>query len=59
MHKAPGFKIIILIFFIFILSIILYSVWYFQIEKITTHELKSIQKSLLNKNIELTWEQTI
>jgi hypothetical protein len=59
MHKAPGFKIIILIFIIFILSIILYSVWYFQIEKITTHELKSIQKSLLNKNIELTWEQTI
>ena len=58
MHKAPGFKIIILIFIIFILSIILYSVWYFQIEKITNHELKSIQKSLLNKNIELTWEQT-
>ena len=59
MPKAPGFKIIILIFIIFIISIILYSVWYFQIEKITTHELKSIQKSLLNKNIELTWEETI
>jgi len=58
MHKAPGLKIIIIIFIIFILSITLYSVWYFQIEKVTTLELKSIQKSLLNKNIELTWKHT-
>ena len=47
MNKAPGLKIIILIFIIFIFSIILYSIWYFQIEKITAHELKSIQNSLL------------
>ena len=57
MNKAPGLKIIFLIFFIFIFSIILYSIWYLQLEKITTQELKSIQDSLLSRNIELTWEQ--
>jgi len=57
MNKAPGLKIIFLIFFIFIFSIILYSIWYLQLEKITTEELKSIQNSLLSKNIELTWEK--
>ena len=57
MNKAPGLKIIFLIFFIFIFSIMLYSVWYLQLEKITTQELKSIQDNLLSRNIELTWEQ--
>ena len=57
MHKAPGFKIIILIFIIFVFSIILYSIWYFQIEKFAAQELKSIQNSLLKKNIDLTWDQ--
>ena len=58
MNKAPGLKIIFLIFIIFIFSIILYSVWYFQVRKITTQELESIKHSLLNENIELTWEQS-
>ena len=57
MNKAPGLKFIFLTFFIFIFSITLYLVWYFQVEKITTQELKSIQNSLLSKNIELNWEQ--
>ena len=57
MNKAPGLKIIFLIFLIFIFSIILYSIWYLQLEKITTQELKSIQNSLLSKNIELTWKK--
>jgi len=59
MNKAPGLRIVILMFVIFLFSIILYSAWYFEIKKITTQELKSIQSSLLNKNIELTWEKAI
>jgi len=57
MHKAPGLKIIIITFIIFLFSIALYIIWYFQIEKISTQELKSIQNQLLNKNIHITWEQ--
>ena len=58
MNKAPGLNIIILIFFIFIFSIIFYTVWYFQTDKITSQHLESIQNKLLNKNIELTWDET-
>jgi len=57
MHKAPCLKIIIITFIIFLFSIALYIIWYFQIEKISTQELKSIQNQLLNKNIHITWEQ--
>ena len=57
MNKAPGLKIIIITFIIFLFSIALYIIWYFQIEKISTQELKSIQNQLLNKNIHITWEQ--
>tara|TARA_B110000238_G_scaffold200264_1_gene249778 strand:- start:1674 stop:2660 length:987 start_codon:yes stop_codon:yes gene_type:complete len=58
MNKAPGLNIIILIFFIFIFSIIFYTLWYFQTDKITSQHLESIQNKLLNKNIELTWDET-
>ena len=57
MNKAPGLKIIIVTFIIFLFSIVLYIIWFFQIDKITTQELKSIQNQLLNKNINFTWEQ--
>ena len=57
MNKAPGLKIIIITFITLLLSIALYIIWYFQIEKISTQELKSIQNQLLNKNIHITWEQ--
>jgi len=57
MHKAPGLKIIIITFIIFLFSIALYIIWYFQIEKISAQELKSVQNQLLNKNINFTWEQ--
>ena len=57
MDKAPGLKIIILIFIIFIISISIYFLWYFKIEKLTTQQLNSIQNTLLQKNIELTWEK--
>ncbi|MDB3956025.1 hypothetical protein N9423_08025 [Alphaproteobacteria bacterium] len=56
MNKAPGLKIIIITFITLLLSIALYIIWYFQIEKITTQELKSIQNQLLNKNVNFTWE---
>ncbi len=57
MDKAPGLKIIILIFIIFIISISIYFLWYSKIEKLTTQQLNSIQNTLLQKNIELTWEK--
>ena len=57
MNKAPGLKIIIITFIIFLFSIALYIIWYFQIEKISAQELKSVQNQLLNKNINFTWEQ--
>ena len=57
MDKAPGLKIIILIFIIFIVSISIYFLWYFKIEKLTTQQLNSIQNILLQKNIEFTWEK--
>jgi hypothetical protein len=56
MNKAPGLKIIVLLFFIFILSITLYFVWYYKVEKITTQELKNLQDSFYQKGIEFTWE---
>ena len=57
MNKAPGLKIIIITFIIFLFSIALYIIWYFQIEKITNQELKSLQNQLLKKNVHFTWEQ--
>jgi len=57
MDKAPGLKIIIFIFIISIISISIYFLWYFKIEKLTTQQLHSIQNTLLQKNIELTWEK--
>ena len=57
MDKAPGLKIIILIFIIFIISISIYFLWYSKIEKLTTQQLNSIQNTLLQKNIELTWDK--
>ena len=58
MDKAPGLRIIILTFIIFIFSVIFYSTWYYQIEKITTQELFSLKKKLLNKDIVFTWDTT-
>ena len=57
MDKAPGLKIIIIIFIIFIISISIYFLWYSTIEKLTTQQLNSIQNTLLQKNIELTWDK--
>jgi len=57
MDKAPGLKIIIFIFIISIISISIYFLWYFKIEKLTTQQLHSIQNTLFQKNIELTWEK--
>ena len=56
MDKAPGLKIIILLFIIFIISIILYFSWYYKVEKITTQELENIQDLFSQEDIELTWE---
>ncbi|MBT7076602.1 MAG: DUF2125 domain-containing protein [Pelagibacterales bacterium] len=56
MDKAPGLKIIIVLFIIFIISIILYLSWYYKVEKITTQKLENIQDSFFQEGIEFTWE---
>ena len=55
MNKAPGLKIIIIIFIIFILSIFLYCIWYLKVEKLTIEKLESIQNNLKQQNINFEW----
>ena len=57
MNKAPGLKIIIIIFLIFVLSIFLYFIWYLKVDKLTIQKLESIQNSLKQQNINFEWDE--